>query len=156
MTDARIPTMGTIVFGLIAAVVGATFAAQPVINGEIARQTSSPFWATMVSISVSLICLIGLAVAGVGGRVPTDKLLGLPPWVLLGGAIGVGVVMSAVWLTPIIGVTAFFSWLIAGQLIASLVMDHFGVLGLPEAPISLWRIVGVALTLGGALLVKYG
>ena len=148
--------MGMILYGLIAAFVGATFAAQPVINGEIARQTGSPFWATMVSISVSLLCLTALALAGVGGRVPTDKLLGLPPWVLIGGAIGVGVVMSAVWLTPIIGVTAFFTWLIAGQLIASLVMDHFGIMGLPVNEISTWRIVGVVMTLSGAILVKYG
>jgi transporter family-2 protein len=34
--------------------------------------------------------------------------------------------------------------------------DHFGLLGLPLRPASLARMLGVALVLGGAILVQRG
>lgn len=148
--------MSAIYYGLVAALVGASFAVQPVLNVEISRGTGSPLWAAMASIAVSLVTLLVLAATGVAGRFPMGQMLGLPPWVMLGGVIGAGVVISSIWLTPIIGTAAFFAWLIAGQLIASLVIDHIGLLAVPVEPISLLRVVGVMLAVGGAVLVKLG
>lgn len=123
--------MSAIVYGLVAALVGASFAVQPVLNVEISRGTGSPLWAAMASIAVSLATLLVLASTGIAGRFPMGQLLSLPPWVMLGGVIGAGVVICSIWLTPIIGTAAFFAWLIAGQLIASLVIDHIGLLAVP-------------------------
>ena len=41
-----------------------------------------------------------------------------------------------------------------GQLLAATVMDHFGWLGVPQLRINAWRIFGVLLVLGGALLMQ--
>ncbi|MGF1624799.1 MAG: DMT family transporter [Alphaproteobacteria bacterium] len=90
------------------------------------------------------------------GRFPLSQFLGLPPWLLVGGVIGAGVVACSIWLTPIIGTAAFFAWLIAGQLIASLAIDHVGLLGVPVEPISLLRVAGVLIAIAGAVLVKLG
>ncbi|MEZ5666273.1 MAG: DMT family transporter [Alphaproteobacteria bacterium] len=148
--------MGALVYGLIAAALGAAFTTQPVINNEIARQTGSPLWAAMVSIAISLVTMIAFALTGLAGRFPAERLLGLPIWVTFGGIFGAIFVLSSVWLAPIVGTAAFFTWLVAGQLVGSLVIDHFGWLGIPETPISLWRVAGVAMVIGGALLVKFG
>jgi len=46
--------------------------------------------------------------------------------------------------------------MVAGQLALSLILDHFGVMGVPQQPISLPRIAGVLLVIGGVLLVRRG
>jgi len=46
--------------------------------------------------------------------------------------------------------------MVAGQLLISLVLDHFGALGVPRAPISLTRVAGVALVIAGVVLVRRG
>jgi bacterial/archaeal transporter family-2 protein len=43
---------------------------------------------------------------------------------------------------------------IAAQLTAAVVFDHFGALGLERAPLSLAKVAGLALILGGVLLVR--
>jgi transporter family-2 protein len=148
--------MAALFSGLAAALVGAAFAIQPVLNVEISRSTGSALWAAMTSIAVSLLTLVLITLTGAAGRFPLAQFTGLPPWLLLGGVIGAGVVACSIWLTPIIGTAAFFAWLIAGQLIASLVIDHIGLLSVPVEPISLLRVVGVLMAIGGAVLVKLG
>ena len=41
-------------------------------------------------------------------------------------------------------------------ILAALILDHFGFFGLPRQPVNLTRIVGVALVLAGAVLVRRG
>lgn len=43
---------------------------------------------------------------------------------------------------------------VAGQITASIVVDHFGLMGLAEKPINLAKIAGVMLILGGVVLVQ--
>jgi transporter family-2 protein len=47
-----------------------------------------------------------------------------------------------------------FAFLLGGQMLASLILDHFGIFGYPVQPISLWRVVGVLLLCAGVLLIK--
>jgi transporter family-2 protein len=42
----------------------------------------------------------------------------------------------------------------AGQMIVSVVLDHFGLIGYEEHPTNIWRIMGVILLLVGVLLIK--
>jgi transporter family-2 protein len=44
--------------------------------------------------------------------------------------------------------------MVAGQLIISLVLDHFGAFGVPRSPVNLGRIAGVALVIAGVILVR--
>ena len=53
-----------------------------------------------------------------------------------------------------LGATAMVALVLAGQLIMSIVLDHFGALGYPIHPINGWRLVGVGLLMVGAYLIK--
>ena len=44
--------------------------------------------------------------------------------------------------------------LIAGQMAMSLVMDHYGWLGIPAQPMTLWRVLGAVLLLAGVILIR--
>ena len=47
-----------------------------------------------------------------------------------------------------------FSLIVAGQMIVTLVLDHFGFLGLDQRPVSLPRVLGVLLIIGGVVLIR--
>ena len=58
-------------------------------------------------------------------------------------------------LAPRLGAAAFISAVVAGQLICSLALDHFGLMNVPQQPLTAARLLGAALVFAGVLLVKY-
>ena len=53
-----------------------------------------------------------------------------------------------------IGALALVSLLLAGQLVASILIDHYGWLGFPVQKMNIQRLLGVMLLVGGFLLVR--
>ena len=53
-----------------------------------------------------------------------------------------------------IGAAAFFGILVAAQLVTSVVLDRFGWIGFPQRDVSPLKLLGVALLVAGALLVR--
>lgn len=62
--------------------------------------------------------------------------------------------LTAVVLTPRLGPALYFGLLVAGQLLASLLLEHFGALGLDAHPVSLGRVAGAILLITGAALIR--
>ena len=89
-------------------------------------------------------------------RPDVQAMKALPAWAWLGGLYGCVFVVAAAWGVPKIGVALTITLMVAGQLALSLILDHFGVMGVPQQPISLTRIAGVLLVIGGVLLVRRG
>ena len=67
------------------------------------------------------------------------------------GAIFIGLSIITI---PKLGGAAYIAILVTGQMIAALVVDHFGWLGIPERHIDLPRVLGVALLVGGVVLMR--
>src|ERR1044071_7139850 len=80
-----------------------------------------------------------------------------PPrwWNWLGGPLGAVFVLAGAALTPRMGSAAFIAAVVGGQLVCSLVLDHFGLMNVPQHGLSVGRLVGVALVFAGVLLVTY-
>lgn len=79
---------------------------------------------------------------------------GLPWYAWTGGLYGAIFVATAAWAAPRLGVTVFLTLAIAGQLAAALCLDATGAFGLAKAGIAPERLLGVALVLAGAVLVR--
>ena len=79
-----------------------------------------------------------------------------PAWWLFiaGGTLGTVSVTSAVILTPKLGAAAVMGLAVTGQLVAGLAVDRFGFLGAPMHDITPGRLVGAALLVGGALMIR--
>ena len=84
-----------------------------------------------------------------------STLSNVPYWAWAGGIIGVIYITSALMLTPRLGATSFIVCVIAGQLIASLVIDSFGLVGLAAKEINPARILGVTCVFIGSLIVSW-
>ena len=138
---------------------GAAVALQPAFNAQLAQLLGSPLRAALINFlagAAVLFALTGLLALRSG--LPTGEQIARVPlhlWIA-GGALGAIFVSTAAWSTPKIGVGAFFAVLIAAQLIAAMIMDHFGVLGLEQRPATLIRIAGAGLLFAGAALMVRG
>ena len=67
------------------------------------------------------------------------------------GAFFVSAVATSI---PRLGVAMTFSLAIAGQMLITLFLDHFGFLGVPVKEISLVRVLGVTLITIGVILIR--
>ncbi|RVA03025.1 EamA-like transporter family protein, partial [Mesorhizobium sp. M7A.F.Ca.US.002.01.1.1] len=77
------------------------------------------------------------------------------PWLFVaGGMLGGFYVTLSTILTPRIGAAALMAFLVAGQLLAGMLIDRVGFLGVAVREISLGRVAGAVLLLAGALLVR--
>lgn len=137
-----------------ALVIGAMLSAQPAMNAVLARALGSAYGAAAVSHTVALVSIL-LVVAVIGAGTVTPQTVGAVPWwIYLAGVIGMIFVASGIVIAPVTGALVFFVCIIAGQLIGSVLADHFGAFGLEVREISLMRIFGIGLVLCGALIVS--
>jgi len=83
------------------------------------------------------------------------RLKEVPVWLLVAGAMGAALVFGIAWIIPKIGAAPAFVLMIAGQVIAGMVVSHYGLLGSPVEPISITKILGALLLIGGAGLVTF-
>lgn len=135
----------------LAVMVGVLLPLQVLLNASLGKQTGGPVFASMVSFFVGSAVLI---VFWLCTRPTFDAaaLVRVPWWAWTGGLIGALYVASATLLIPRTGAVALMSLVIFGQLVGSLLVDHYGVLGARQ-PIDALRLVGVVLVATGALLV---
>jgi transporter family-2 protein len=134
---------------------GGATALQAPTNAKLAVAVSGPVNAAFVSFAVGTAAL-GILAAILHARPDMVAVKGLPPYAWIGGLYGAVFVVAAAWAVPRLGVATTITLMVAGQLLISLVLDHFGALGVPRAPISLTRLAGVALVIGGVVLVRRG
>ena len=74
--------------------------------------------------------------------------------VWLAGILGAFYVAVVIILAPKLGTALTFVLIVAGQMVVSLILDHFGMLGLPIKQINWQRMVGVALLIAGVLMIR--
>lgn len=103
-----------------------------------------------------LVGTLGLIVLLVVTRAPVparDTLAAVPWWAWFGGLMGAFYVAISTVVASQLGTASLLGLALAGQLAMSLVVDHFGWLGLPQHPITLTRLAGVALLGVGVWLI---
>ena len=132
---------------------GALVGVQPMLNARLAATLGSPVAATLVSLGVSIACVLPVA-AFAGLSVRTDELGAAPWWVWCGGVAGAALVGCGLVFAPRIGVTLFFGAVVAGQLLAAALVDHHGWFGAPVRPIDPMRLAGIALVFAGVVVFR--
>lgn len=103
----------------------------------------------IVHIGGAIVSLIPLLIYG-GGR------LGLwrsAPWYALGaGVFGMIVIVAISYTIPRVGVAAAITTVVAGQILMSAILDHFGLLGAAVRPLDFPRLLGLAVVMLGVWL----
>jgi transporter family-2 protein len=141
---------------LLAVFAGTLIPLQAGINSRLREILSSPYYATLISVAVSLIAVAAYCLIA---RLPLPSqaaISAVPPWTWTGGIVGVIYVFLVLLLAHKLGATALIASVIAGQMICSLILDQFGLIGFAQHPLNPGRIAGIVLLIAGvALIQKY-
>lgn len=141
------------VYFVLALVAGMALTIQVGINSTLRRGLGDPGMAAFVSFLVGTLGLAGYLLV-LRTSLPTKAAIAsVPTWAWFGGLLGAFYVATTVIVGPRLGSATLLALVVLGQLVAALVIDHFGWIGFPEHPLSTLRILGAILLFGGVLLI---
>jgi transporter family-2 protein len=138
---------------ILGIVAGLGLTAQVGMNSRLRTILQSANTAALVSFLVGTAALIVLLIVTRAPLPPRDTLAAVPLWAWFGGLMGAFYVAISTVVASQLGTTSLLGLALLGQLATALVVDHFGWMGLPEHPITLTRLAGVALLGGGVWLI---
>ncbi len=140
----------------LAVFTGALVPLQLALNSQLGGVTKSPFTAAIIVFSIALVTL-AIILAAFRPPMPERAALAEAPLsVWFGGFVVAAYMVLSVIVTPRLGVGFTTVLILAGQILMALLLDHFGLFGNAQQSISLTKILGGALIVGGVVLVKYG
>ena len=138
---------------LLGIVAGFGITLQVGMNSRLRTLLQSANTAALVSFLVGTFALATLFVVTRAPVPDRNVISSVPWWAWLGGLMGAFYVAISTVVASQLGTASLLGLALSGQLAMALVVDHFGWLGMPEHPITLTRLAGVALLGFGAWLV---
>jgi bacterial/archaeal transporter family-2 protein len=136
---------------LLGFLAGVAYSLQGAVNAQLRAGVGDPLWATLLSFVIGTIVLCVLVMST---RAPVPAQLPTRPWVWTGGLLGVFHVCAALLLVPRIGAGTMIGLYVAGQMTAALLLDQFGLIGVPVHATSPARVLGAMLVVAGVLLLR--
>ncbi len=143
-----------IFFILMALALGAILPIQAAVNSRLSKTVGSPVIAAFISFAVGTIALFLYLLLSRQLNFHEANFRQSPWWIWVGGVLGTFFVAGIVVLLPRLGVALAFSLVIAGQMAAAIIFDHFGLLGVSIREISLGKIAGAILLIAGVFLIR--
>jgi bacterial/archaeal transporter family-2 protein len=132
--------------------VGCLLAVQTSVNLQLSAAVKTPYGASTVQLTVAAVALAIVAlVAGTIGAV--SLVPDVTWWHLLGGLASPLYITSGILLFPRIGALAAVGLFVTGQVFASLCLDLFGLIGVPQKSVTLGIVAGALAVLVGITLI---
>jgi transporter family-2 protein len=146
-------TLAASLLGILGLVGGGCLVIQASLNAGLRTQIQSVSWAGFISyVGGTLVMALALGIA----RVPLtlERVASVPVVWWLGGLFGAAYLGASIVLVPRVGAATTIALVVAGQLVCSLALDHFGFLGVPLHRLTSARVLGAILLFGGVLLLR--
>ncbi len=124
------------------------------VNAQLARVGGNALWASGISFLIGTLTLLVVYSSLRHPWPGVAELKTAPVWAWSGGLMGAFFVTCMAFFAPKLGATTLLALVISGQIVASLMLDHFGAIGFNTHEINLWRILGVLLIAAGVVLVR--
>lgn len=141
-------------FIFVALLVGAFLPLQVGVNSKLAESVDSPLVSALLSFCVGTIALLSYILITGAPLANAVNAKNASPIAWIGGLLGAFYVATSIILLDKLGAATTVTLIIAGQMLMSLVMDHYGLLGVPVREISLARVGGAALVILGVVLIR--
>ena len=141
-----------VLFVPLALVAGVAVAMQAASNSGL-RSLTGLGPALLINTAVVLIATIALWL-GLGAK--TTFFPAGASWTLyIGGVCGFVILTALAIAFPNLGAAWGISIMVLGQCAAALVIDHYGLLGMPQDAVTLRRALGVALVAAGVFVLRW-
>lgn len=136
-----------------AVLAGALTTLQAGSNAALRKSLGEPLPALLINYGLGIAIVV---IANFVSRQPwpsLDKFSGVPWWAWIGGLAGAAYGLAAILLAYRLGASTLMASVVTGQVIASVLLDHFGWLGFDVHVASVWRLLGTVLMIIGVVLV---
>ena len=148
-----------LLYYFLSLVAGMALTLQAGFNGQLRSKVGSPVFSSFISFLVGTIGLglvLSYTILSGAYSLPngTNMLRGIRWWMLTGGLLGAFYIFVTIFASPEIGFANMFSLVICGQIILSILFDHFGFLGNEVHLINPQRILGVVLLIAGVYVIQ--
>lgn len=137
----------------IALLIGAGLSVQVGLNSQVRHYLGDPALAALGNFLVGTVAILIYLVLMRASWPTAGALRAVPPVNWLGGLFGAAYVAASALLAPRLGAAPLLALLIGGQLLMSLVLDHYGWIGFPAHEINVWRVAGAVLLVAGVVLI---
>lgn len=142
--------------GLAAFGIGTLSPLKAGIDSAFAEHTTQA-WAAMSSLVGALIIVLVAGFAAGQLSPPSSSTLGQIPWYLwLSSLCAIAFLGGGIFVAPKLGAAYFIVLMIMGQVVMSLVLDHYGAFTFEQQSISWTKILGAAMVLAGVIVVQRG
>jgi transporter family-2 protein len=142
-----------VVFYLAAALIAGAFVVlQTGANARLKDVFVHPIGAVIVSSQLGVVLLLGALAILRTSPIPV-RPGGLPWWAWMGGILGAAYAVTVVILARPLGAATLTALVVTGQLVCSVILDHFGLMGFDVHPTGVMRVIGCLLLLAGLGLI---
>jgi bacterial/archaeal transporter family-2 protein len=132
---------------------GAILPIQAALNGKLMRTFGHPVIGATISFLTGTLILLIYAFSIRSSFNPA--LIKETQWYhWVGGLIGAIYVTGIIVLIPRLGAGLAFALIVSGQLLMSVLMDHYGLLGIPVNPVNPSKLIGFCLLIVGVFLIR--
>ena len=138
---------------MLVLVAGSLLPIQAGLNTRLGHATGNAVYASLISFIVGGIALLlYIFITRQDGSLAGAKAAPLIDWT--GGLIGALYVTVTILAFPRIGPAMTFGLVVAGQMIMSVVLDHTNTLVAQQHSFNLYRLLGIAMIIGGVVLLR--
>ena len=137
-----------------AALAGAFIPVMAILNGRLGKSMGEALHASVILFGVGFLFCVTVALVLTKSLPHATDLANAKPIEYLGGFIVGFYVISATLLAPRIGLANFIVCAVSAQIIISVVIDHFGLLGAMVRPVSMTRLIGIGLLIAGIIVTQ--
>ena len=139
---------------ILASTAGAVLPVQAGLNVQLGKSVHQPIFAAFASFLIGTLGLLIYLYMLKFDFSTIAQTKSVSPVVWIAGILGAFYVAAVIILAPRLGVALTFVLVVAGQMAVSLILDHYGLLGLPVKQINWQRLLGVAFLVAGVLLIR--
>jgi transporter family-2 protein len=125
------------------------------LNASLRASIGSAVWAAFISYFVGALTLLLVLLATREPWLSSAAIAKSSLWSWTGGVFGTIYIVVAILLLPHMGAATAVALLVAGQMLGSLVFDHYGLFGLAQHPVDLSRLAGAVLLIAGVVLIRH-
>ena len=132
--------------------IGIAMSIQTAINSQLREYVHSPLQAALLSFLVGTIVLAFFVFFQSAAKPSLQELNQIPLYLWFGGCLGVYAISISIYTAPRLGFLTLSGLIIFGQIMMSMLLDHFGWLGVEKTPINWQRLLGSVVIFIGVLL----
>jgi len=145
--------MSKLIWILLALLSGAFLPIQGGLNTKLGKAVANPVYASMFSFVIGALALISYIIV-TRQTISWAGIKDAPNYIWLGGLLGAFYVTIIVLAFPILGPGLTFGLVVAGQMIVSVLLEHFNILVAQQNPISFMKVIGIALVVAGVIIIR--